>query len=417
MEPKLRFNSFNVPYTRKRVNEILHRVSKPVEVEEEGTYQEIGVRSHGKGIFHKPIVTGKDLGNKRVFWITPNSLVVNIVFAWEQAIAITTEREVGMIGSHRFPMYTPKDSACSIEYLRYLFLTKKGKQLLELASPGGAGRNKTLGQSEFGKLKLDIPDLDEQQKIACFLSVVDKKIDQLQKKKDLLQQYKKGVMQKLFSQEIRFKDDNGSKYPDWEERKLGDVLEFCSTNSFSRNDLNYDYGEIKNIHYGDIHTKYRNLFNVESENVPFINDDKDLSKFRVDSYLREGDLVIADASEDHNDIGKAIEVISLNGQKILAGLHTFLARDKSDEFVKGFKGYLFQEEGFRKNVMRLAQGISVLGISKKNLSTIGIIIPSKNEQSRIVNFLKRIDDNIQGLELQVHKAKDFKKGLLQQMFV
>ena len=90
------------------IDEITDRIQKPVDTQPDEEYQEIGIRSHGKGLFHKDKVTGKSLGNKRVFWIEPDCFVVNIVFAWEHAIAKTTENESGMIASHRFPMYKPK---------------------------------------------------------------------------------------------------------------------------------------------------------------------------------------------------------------------------------------------------------------------------------------------------------------------
>src|SRR5690606_13932750 len=122
------------------------------------------------------------LGNKRVFWVEPNAFVVNIVFAWERAIAVTSDLEKGMIASHRFPMYLPKNNLSNVHFLRYLFVTDKGQKYLELASPGGAGRNKTLGQSNFAELKIDLPSLEEQTKIATFLSAVDERISQLSQK-------------------------------------------------------------------------------------------------------------------------------------------------------------------------------------------------------------------------------------------
>ena len=130
-------------WTVKSLGSVLERVSCPVIPDV--LYREIGIRSHGKGIFHKKPVLGKSLGNKRVFEVHGDCFVVNIVFAWEQAVARTTSNEVGMIASHRFPMYRPVDGLCDVDFLLYYFKTKKGKYLLELASPGGAGRNKTLG--------------------------------------------------------------------------------------------------------------------------------------------------------------------------------------------------------------------------------------------------------------------------------
>ena len=98
---------------------------------------------------------------------------MNIVFAWEQAVAKTTEKETGMIASHRFPMYSPVETQSDLDYLLQFFLTRKGKSLLELASPGGAGRNKTLGQKEFENLKFLVPNDAEQTKIASFITAID----------------------------------------------------------------------------------------------------------------------------------------------------------------------------------------------------------------------------------------------------
>ena len=189
----------------KLISDIVERVKKPFTPEPDTLYREIGIRSHCKGIFHKEEVTGVSLGNKSVFWIQPDCFVVNIVFAWEHAIAKTTEAEVGMIASHRFPMYKPKKGVLDLDYLLYYFKTARGKHLLGLASPGGAGRNKTLGQSEFAKLKIPVPSIEEQKKIVAVLAEADKEIELLQKHIDTLKEQKKGLMQKLLTGEIRVK--------------------------------------------------------------------------------------------------------------------------------------------------------------------------------------------------------------------
>ncbi|MDT0641615.1 restriction endonuclease subunit S [Zunongwangia sp. F363] len=191
----------------KHISDIVHRVKKRFTPDLETPYREIGIRSHCKGIFHKEEVSGASLGNKSVFWIQPDCFVVNIVFAWEHAIAKTTEAEVGMIASHRFPMYKPKKEILDLDYLLYFFKTARGKHLLGLASPGGAGRNKTLGQSEFAKLKIPVPSLEEQKKIVAVLSEADKEIELLQQQIDVLKEQKKGLMQKLLTGEVRVKID------------------------------------------------------------------------------------------------------------------------------------------------------------------------------------------------------------------
>ncbi|MFM5882238.1 restriction endonuclease subunit S [Methanobrevibacter gottschalkii] len=203
----------------------------------------------------------------------------------------------------------------------------------------------------------------------------------------------------------------------WQTYKLGDILTFYSTNSFSREKLNYEFGNVKNIHYGDIHTKYPTIVSLQNnKDVPFINEDIDLSKFNEDQYLQDGDLIIVDASEDYDDIGKAIEVMNVNDEKFLAGLHTILARDEKNITVNGFKADLFSTNTLKTKIKVIANGISVLGISKKNISKLEVKIPSKREQQEIVSFINTIDRKIELLEEKHQYYQDFKKYLMQQIF-
>ena len=134
--------------------------------------------------------------------------------------------------------------------------TKWHRYMKSIANYGARFDRLSITRTDFFNLPLPCISEEEQQKIASFLSSVDTKIEQLGKNKALLEQYKKGMMQKLFSQEIRFKDEQGNEYPEWLEKKLDDLYEFKSTNSFSREKLNYIEGWVRNIHYGDIHTKF-----------------------------------------------------------------------------------------------------------------------------------------------------------------
>ena len=214
---------------------------------------------------------------------------------------------------------------------------------------------------------------------------------------------------------LRFKDDGGD-FPDWEEKTMGDIFTFIQTNSFSRELLSYETGIVKNIHYGDIHTKFKSNFKIENENVPFIKPNVDLSKISTDCYCKEGDLVIADASEDYADVGKAIEIISLGNQKLLSGLHTYIARDLSKQMSLGFSGYLMQTGNVRLQIKTLATGVSVLGISKGNLTKVKLNIPTKPEQTKIANFLTAVDEKISHLTQKHGLLTQYKKGVMQQIF-
>lgn len=251
-------------WKRRRISEILEKVSDPVDVKPEASYRQIGIRSHGKGIFHKEAITGKELGSKRVFHVKPDCLVVNIVFAWEQAVAKISEKEAGMIASHRFPMYKPRDGLCDIDFLLYFFKTKKGKELLESASPGGAGRNKTLGQQEFSRLTLLLPSLPEQIKIAKILSTWDKAIATTEQLLANSQRQKKALMQQLLTSKKRFSEFDGEwKYLNFKEAFRTVNKKSAQVNSSDYRDLGsipiVDQGQKLIAGYCDSEDPYTNL--------------------------------------------------------------------------------------------------------------------------------------------------------------
>lgn len=202
----------------------------------------------------------------------------------------------------------------------------------------------------------------------------------------------------------------------WNEKKYIDIYSFKTTNSLSREKLNYESGDVKNIHYGDIHTKFDSLFDITKEKVPFINDDEDISRIQEDCYLKEGDLIIADASEDYNAIGKTLEIQNLNNEKVLAGLHTLLARKESADMANDFASFLMKTQRVRLEIMRIAQGTKVLGLSKNRLDKIPLYIPSPSEQTKIATFLMAIDKRIQILQNKKTELGQYKKGVMQKLF-
>jgi type I restriction enzyme S subunit len=202
----------------------------------------------------------------------------------------------------------------------------------------------------------------------------------------------------------------------WEETKFNNHFEFKNTNSLSRENLNYESGKVKNIHYGDIHTKFSTHLDIEKEELPFINEDVNISRIDEGNYVLDGDLVMADASEDYADIGKTIEVTNTNNEKILAGLHTFLARKTNESLVLGFFGHLLTTFNARLELMRIAQGTKVLGLSKGRVEQIPLIIPKPAEQEKITNFLTLIHNRISLLNEKKGALVDFKKGVMQKLF-
>jgi type I restriction enzyme S subunit len=333
-------------------------------------------------------------------------------------VAIITEVDQGSLLIQRVARIRANESS-NINYIYSQVFSKRFHKYVDVVNTSSGIPH--ISAKQIQEFKIGFPTLPEQTRIATFLTAVDKHINLLQKKKTELEQYKKSVMQKLFSQELRFKIKNKVgelvKLPDWEEKKLGDLYSFKTTNSFSRDKLNYESGNVKNIHYGDIHTKFNSHFKVEKENVPFVNTEVEIERIESDCFVQEGDLIIADASEDYADIGKTIEVVNLNNEKVLAGLHTFLARRESKAITIGFMGHLMKIYYMRLAIMRIAQGTKVLGISTKRFAEIKIELPSKLEQQKIANFLSSIDKKIEKTGQQIEASQQFKQGLLQKMFV
>jgi hypothetical protein len=200
-----RFGADDSNFQQVTVGEIVEKLASAVAVDAATHYREIGIRSHGKGIFHKEPVLGAVLGDKRVYKVEPECLTVNIVFAWEQAVAVTTTAETGLIASHRFPMFKPDKSRAEPKYLLHYFLSPKGSEALQLASPGGAGRNRTMSQSAFLKLKLPLPSIRFQQQFVSLVENLDSEIDLLSQQLSALKTQKKGLMRKLLTGEVRVK--------------------------------------------------------------------------------------------------------------------------------------------------------------------------------------------------------------------
>jgi len=165
----------------------------------------LGIRSHGKGTFQKPNFEPQKIALEELYQVKTDDLIVNITFAWEGAIAIVNECDDDALVSHRFPTYVFDRQKVVPEYFRHVILQKRFVYELGLVSPGGAGRNRVLSKKDFLKIKVDIPTVEEQQKIASVLNAADKEIELLNKKLESLKQQKKGLMQKLLTGKIRVK--------------------------------------------------------------------------------------------------------------------------------------------------------------------------------------------------------------------
>jgi type I restriction enzyme, S subunit len=144
------------------MGEVAPLVRRPVEVREGELYPELGIRSFGKGTFHKPPLDFLEVGTKRIFRIEPGDLLFSNVFAWEGAIAVAQPEDSGRFGSHRFISCIPKPGFATSDFLCFYFLAPEGQEKIRVASPGGAGRNRTLGLEKLAHIEVPLPDYGTQ---------------------------------------------------------------------------------------------------------------------------------------------------------------------------------------------------------------------------------------------------------------
>ena len=173
-------------------------IDKPI-----ANYLALGIRSHGKGIFHKPNSDPKAIAMEKLFEVKENDFIVNITFAWEHAVAIISKRDEGGLVSHRFPTYVINNTIISTEYFLHYILQPFFKHMLDNISPGGAGRNRVLSKKDLMKLKIEVPTLEEQTKIAEILNTANKELQQYLQKLNNLKIQKKGLMQQLLTGKVR----------------------------------------------------------------------------------------------------------------------------------------------------------------------------------------------------------------------
>ena len=276
-----------------------------------------------------------------------------------------------VIRGHSKKVYEP----VFMNYLLKTWLVRK-----EITTKSGGSTRYNVGQDALSKVVIFSTSISEQKKIASFLSVVDEKLQKLTKKKELLSAYKKGVMQRIFSQELCFKDDNGNNYPDWEEKKLGELCDI-TTGKSNREDSSLD----------GVYTFFDRSEDIRTSSI----------------YLFDGEAVIV-AGE-----GSSFPPKYFKG-KFDLHQRTYAIMGFKNLFGRYLFYYLHQ---YKNYFVRYAVGSTVKSLRLPIFNKMNIRLPSLEEQKKIANFLSSLDSKIELVSTQIENTKAFKKGLLQQMFV
>ena len=269
-----------------------------------------------------------------------------------------------------------------------------------------AGAQPNISPSDIENMIFPFPPLAEQRKIAEVLGVWDEAIEKQARLIEKLALRKRALMQRLLSAKLRLP---GFSEP-WEKVKLGDIGHFLSSNTLSRDCLNEQIGNIKNIHYGDILIKLPTIVDASFIHIPYVNDDVIVKS----DYLKNGDIIFADTAEDYT-VGKAIEIINIQAIPVTSGLHTIPFRPKSGIFVNRFLGYYVNSTDYRRQLQPLIQGIKVYSISKTALCKTTLKIPTLSEQTAIAEVLTAADREIELAKEKLERLRRQKRGLMQQL--
>jgi len=205
---------------------------------------------------------------------------------------------------------------------------------------------------------------------------------------------------------LRFKEFEG----EWEKCKVSDLLDFYSTNSLSWDKLEYNTDAIQNLHYGLIHVGLSTMIDLNKDKLPNIINGNTPKNYEL---CQDGDVAFADASEDTNEVAKAVEFYNLEGKKVVCGLHTIHGRDRQGKTIVGYKGYAFSSTAFHNQIRRIAQGTKIYSISSKNFSECYVGIPSKEEQAKIASLLRLLDKRIVTQNKIIEKLETLIKGIAQ----
>ena len=369
-KPVLRFPEFSENWQLKKGGELFHsrREKGKAGIEiysvtmNDGLIPRVDLDKHMHG----------DAKPEANFVAYPNDIAYNMMRMWQGAMGLANKK---CMISPAYVVLQPKADVNSVFYL-YLLKSHKAIHYLWAYSYGLTSDRLRLYFKDFSSIPFPYTTPKEQQKIVSFLVSVNTKIQQLKRKHTLMQQYKKGVMQQLFSQQVRFKGIDGRNYPEWEKKQLGDTATIGSGRDY------------KHLNFGDIPVYGTGGYMCS-----------------VDKYLYDGESVciVRKGTIDKPALldGKFWTVDTL--------FYTHNFKGVTPKFVYA----IFQQINWKQ----YCEASGVPSLSKTTIQKITVSFPCIDEQKKITAFLEKIDDKLQQLNSQITQAETFKKGLLQQMFV
>ncbi|PDS24197.1 restriction endonuclease subunit S [Flavobacterium branchiophilum] len=305
------------------------------------------------------------------------------------------------IVSTLYAVYKVKEQNACGEWIEYYFsLDANTNRYLRPLVKKGAKNDMKISNAYVLHDRIFVPKVAEQKRIASFFTVIDKKITQLKTKKQLLQQYKKGIMQQLFSQTLRFKDENAKEFPKWEKKKLGEIGECFIGLTYSPNDVVESGG-----------TLVLRSSNVQNATLAFYDNVYVKANISEKNFVKENDILICARNGSRNLIGKCA-LIKKEHENFAFGAFMSVYRSKFNPFIY----HLFQTDLFYKQINEHL-GATINQVTTKSLNSFYFYFPCEIEQLKISTFLNGLDKKIEHTESLIIKSEQYKKGLLQNMFI
>lgn len=396
-----RLGSLQPGWQRFRIGELLEEVRRPVQMNDDDEYDLITVKRSRGGAVKRETLLGREISVKTQFRVEADDFLISKRQIVHGACAVVPASLAGSIVSNEYSVLRCRPEI-DIKFLNYLSNSVFFQETCFHSSIGVHIEKMLFKLEEWFDWEIDIPVLEEQKKIVQFLSLVDQCVSMLRKKHSLLCEYNRGVMQKVFSQVVRFRRDNGRQFPEWEISRLGKVATFRKGRGISKENIRIG-GSTPCIRYAEIYTHYGEVID---EPISSTVEPKDSLIFSSG-----GEVIVPASGESAIDIGSFACVLR-SGVAIGGDLNIIRAQGIDGSYLAR---YLSNRR--RIDVARLAQGISVVHLYSEQLKEVVVELPHLEEQKKISSFLGVLDAKEKAVAAQIESLEKFRNGILQKIFV
>ena len=406
--PKLRFAKFEDNWKRKQLNDYIKLLSgyafkgDEISENENGTALLRGINITEGKIRHSADIDRfyeKPINDLKKYLLKEGDLVLSMDGSKVgKNVALISKTDEGALLIQRVARLRSRNMA-DIRFIYLNIFSKRFHRYVDKVNTSSGIPH--ISSKQIKEFEMGFPSFKEQQKIAAFLTAVDTKITQLTKRQELLEQYKKAVMQKIFSQEIRFKDNARNEFPDWRKGRIDAFGSFYYGKSAPKFSVFKD-APTPCVRYGELYSTYKEII---SEIKSYTNIDPKTLKFS-----KGGEVLVPRVGENPMDFANC-SYLPLSGVAIGEMISVYNTKENGLFITYYFNAML------QRKFAKMVEGANVSNLYFKYLEDIQIQVPCLEEQIKIVEFLSSLDKKIKAVNTQIKKTISFKRGLLQQMFI